>query len=200
VQSFVNEAKLKIDSELKIKPEYSLEWGGQFKNLEHARLRLLLIVPITLLLIFIILLRNFSNVSLTLLVYSSIPFAVTGGILSLFLRGIPFSISAGIGFIALLGIAILNSMVLVDFINQLRESGLSVKEAVVKGASQRLRPIVMTALVAGLGFLPMAINTGMGAEVQRPLATVVIGGLITSMILTLVLLPTLYIWLEDRKT
>jgi cobalt-zinc-cadmium resistance protein CzcA len=139
-------------------------------------------------------------VSLTLLVYSSIPFAVTGGILSLFLRGIPFSISAGIGFIALLGIAILNSMVLVDFINQLRESGLSVKEAVVKGASQRLRPIVMTALVAGLGFLPMAINTGMGAEVQRPLATVVIGGLITSMILTLVLLPTLYIWLEDRKT
>ena len=199
VQSFVNEAKEKIGADLKIKPEYALEWGGQFKNLEHARLRLLLIVPITLLLIFVILLKNFNNIRLTLLVYSSIPFAITGGILSLFLRGIPFSISAGIGFIALLGIAILNSMVLVDFINQLRERGLSVTEAVITGASQRLRPVVMTALVAGLGFLPMAINTGMGAEVQRPLATVVIGGLITSMILTLVLLPTLYIWLENKN-
>ena len=138
------------------------------------------------------------SVRLTLLVYSSIPLAVTGGVFSLFMRGIPFSISAGFGFIALLGIAILNSMVLVDFINQLRAKGESVRDAVVHGATVRLRPVVMTALVAGLGFLPMAINTRLGAEVQRPLATVVIGGLITSTLLTLVLLPTLYIWLEEK--
>lgn len=198
VASFVAEAKQKIDSSLKLDSGYTLDWGGQFKNLEKARLRLLLIVPITLLIIFIILLRNFVSVRLTLLVYSSIPLAVTGGIFSLFVRGIPFSISAGVGFIALLGIAILNSMVLVDFINQLRAKGESVRDAVIHGATVRLRPVVMTALVAGLGFLPMALNTGLGAEVQRPLATVVIGGLITSTLLTLVLLPTLYIWLEEK--
>lgn len=197
VASFVDEAKSKIGSGLKLDSGYSLDWGGQFKNLEKARLRLLLIVPITLLVIFIILLRNFVSVRLTLLVYSSIPLAVTGGVFSLYLRGIPFSISAGVGFIALLGIAILNSMVLVDFINQLRAKGENVRDAVIHGATVRLRPVVMTALVAGLGFLPMALNTGLGAEVQRPLATVVIGGLITSTLLTLVLLPTLYIWLED---
>lgn len=199
VASFVAEAKQKIGSGLKLDAEYTLDWGGQFKNLEKARLRLLLIVPITLLIIFIILLRNFVSVRLTLLVYSSIPLAVTGGIFSLFLRGIPFSISAGVGFIALLGIAILNSMVLVDFINQLRAKGESVRDAVIHGTTVRLRPVVMTALVAGLGFLPMALNTGLGAEVQRPLATVVIGGLITSTLLTLVLLPTLYIWLEEKR-
>lgn len=199
VASFVAEAKQKIDSDLKLDAGYSLDWGGQFKNLEKARLRLLLIVPFTLLIIFIILLRNFVSVRLTLLVYSSIPLAVTGGIFSLFIRGIPFSISAGIGFIALLGIAILNSMVLVDFINQLRAKGENVRDAVIHGATVRLRPVIMTALVAGLGFLPMAINTGLGAEVQRPLATVVIGGLITSTLLTLVLLPTLYIWLEEKR-
>lgn len=199
VASFVEEAKQKIEAGLKLDAGYTLDWGGQFKNLEKARLRLLLIVPITLLIIFIILLRNFVSVRLTLLVYSSIPLAVTGGIFSLFLRGIPFSISAGVGFIALLGIAILNSMVLVDFINQLRAKGESVRDAVVHGATVRLRPVVMTALVAGLGFLPMALNTGLGAEVQRPLATVVIGGLITSTLLTLVLLPTLYIWLEEKR-
>lgn len=199
VASFVAEAKQKIESELKLEKGYTLDWGGQFKNLEKARLRLLLIVPITLLIIFMILLKNFESIKLTLLVYSSIPLAVTGGILSLFVRGISFSISAGIGFIALLGIAILNSMVLVDFINQQRAKGSSVKDAVIFGATARLRPVIMTALVAGLGFLPMALNTGMGAEVQRPLATVVIGGLISSTLLTLVLLPSLYIWLEGKR-
>lgn len=200
VGSFVDEAKAKIGSQLKMDQDYTVEWGGQFKNLERARTRLLLIIPITLLVIFFILLRNFESMKLTLLVYSSIPIAVTGGVFALFLRGIPLSISAGIGFIALLGIAILNSMVLVDFINQLRAKGVSVSEAVTQGAMLRLRPVAMTALVAGLGFLPMALNTGLGAEVQRPLATVVIGGLITSTLLTLVLLPTLYIWLEEKKS
>lgn len=198
VASFVTEAKQKIESELKLEPGYTLDWGGQFKNLEKARLRLLVIVPITLLIIFMILLKNFESIKLTLLVYSSIPFAVTGGILALFIREISFSISAGIGFIALLGIAILNSMVLVDFINQQRAKGSSIKDAVVFGATARLRPVIMTALVAGLGFLPMALNTGLGAEVQRPLATVVIGGLISSTLLTLVLLPSLYIWITEK--
>lgn len=196
VGSFVEEAKAKVTSGVNLEKDYSLEWGGQFKNLERARTRLLLIIPLTLLVIFFILLKNFNSIRLTLLVYSSIPLAVTGGVFSLYVRGIPFSISAGIGFIALLGIAILNSMVLVDFINQLREKGESVVDAVTHGAMIRLRPVMMTALVAGLGFLPMALNTGLGAEVQRPLATVVIGGLMTSTFLTLVLLPSLYIWLE----
>lgn len=199
IGSFVEEAKKKIAAELKLEPGYTLEWGGQFKNLAKARLRLLLIVPLTLIVIFLILLANFSNVRQTLLVYTSIPFAVTGGILALFLTGIPFSISAGVGFIALLGIAILNSMVLVDFINQQRAFGKNVEESVLFGAKTRLRPVLMTALVAGLGFLPMALSTGMGAEVQRPLATVVIGGLITSTLLTLVLLPALYLWVESSK-
>ena len=199
VSSFVTEAKEKIQKEVPLEKNYSLDWGGQFKNLEKARTRLLLIVPITLLLIFIILFLEFKSLSQTLVVYSSIPLAITGGILFLFLRGIPFSISAGIGFIALLGIAILNSMVLVDFINQLRAKGKSVREAVIEGAKSRLRPVIMTALVAGVGFIPMAFNVGMGAEVQRPLATVVIGGIITSTILTLLLLPALYIWTEERK-
>lgn len=199
VASFVDEAKRKINAEIKLDEGYTIDWGGQFKNLEKARLRLLLIVPITLLVIFMILLKNFESLRLTFLVYSSIPLAVTGGILSLYLRNISFSISAGIGFIALLGIAILNSMVLVDFINQQRAKGSSVEDAVIFGATARLRPVIMTALVAGLGFLPMALNTGLGAEVQRPLATVVIGGLITSTLLTLVLLPSLYIWLEKDK-
>ena len=154
--------------------------------------------PITLLIICIILLKNLERLKRTLLDYSSIPLAITGGILALYMRGISFSISAGIGFIALLGIAILNSMVLVDFINQQRAKGSSVKDAVIFGATTRLRPVIMTALVAGLGFLPMALNTGMGAEVQRPLATVVIGGLLTSTLLTLILLPSLYIWLEEK--
>lgn len=198
VGGFVEEAKAKIGDAVKMEGGYFVDWGGQFKNLEHARLRLLLIVPITLFAIFLLLFKNFESLRLTLLVYSSIPLAVTGGILSLFLRGIPFSISAAVGFIALLGIAILNSMVLVDFINQLRAKGMTIRKSVEEGAKIRLRPVLMTALVAGLGFLPMAMNHGMGAEVQRPLATVVIGGLITSTLLTLVLLPTLYVWLEDR--
>jgi heavy metal efflux system protein len=193
VASFVKEAKEKIENDLKPEAGYTVEWGGQFKNLEKARLRLLIIVPITILAILMILFANFGSARLTLIVGTSIPFAVTGGIMALWVRGIPFSISAGVGFIALLGIAVLNSMVLVDFIGQLRQAGRDLKESVRLGAMTRLRPVLMTALVAGLGFLPMALNTGMGAEVQRPVATVVIGGLITSTLLTLLLLPALYI-------
>lgn len=199
VGGFAAEAQSKISDQVKLENGYTATWGGQFKNLQRARLRLLLIVPITLIVIFLLLYRTFSSMRLTLLVYSSIPLAVTGGILALLARGISFSISAAIGFIALLGIAILNSMVLVDFIEHLRSKGKSVLEAVHDGAMTRLRPVMMTALVAGLGFLPMALNTGLGAEVQRPLATVVIGGLITSTLLTLVLLPTVYLWLEGKK-
>lgn len=200
VGGFADEAQNKIANALKLGEGYSVSWGGQFKNLERARTRLLLIIPITLSVIFFLLYRTFQSLRLTALVFISIPLAVTGGILALLLRGIPFSISASIGFIALLGIAILNSMVLVDFIGHLRERGLDTMRAAHDGALTRLRPVLMTALVAGLGFLPMALNTGLGAEVQRPLATVVIGGLITSTLLTLILLPTLYVWLESRET
>ncbi len=196
-QSFVDEAREKIEAGLKIPAGYSLDWGGQFKNLETARNRLLVIIPVVLAVIFFILLRTFRSIRQALLVFNSIPFAVTGGIILLFVRGIPMSVSAGVGFIALTGIAILNGMVLVSFFNQLRESGHTVRQAVREGTLTRLRPVLMTALVASLGFIPMAYNTGMGAEVQRPLATVVIGGLVSATILTLLLLPTLYLWLES---
>ncbi|HON76949.1 MAG TPA: CusA/CzcA family heavy metal efflux RND transporter [Spirochaetota bacterium] len=193
---FVEDAKKVISNTLAMPDGYYVEWGGQFKNLETARRRLLVIIPIVLFVIFIILHRIFKSIKQTLLVFNSIPFAVTGGIFFLWLRDIPLSVSAGIGFIALTGIAILDGMVLVNFFNQLREKGVAIKEAVVSGSMTRLRPVIMTSLVAGLGFVPMALNTGLGAEVQRPLATVVIGGVISSTILTLLLLPTLYLWLE----
>ncbi len=195
VQSFVTEANEKIQAS-GVPKEFTLVWGGQFKNLQKARLRLALIVPATLLVIFIILLRSFNSFKQTLLIYSCIPFILTGGILFLFARGIPLSISAAVGFIALTGIAILNGTVLVNFFNQLRASGKSVRQSVTEGTLIRLRPILMTALVASLGFIPMAFNTGPGSEVQRPLATVVIGGLILEPLLTLLLLPILYNFVE----
>jgi cobalt-zinc-cadmium resistance protein CzcA len=194
--SFVEEAKKVIAEKLPMPQGYFVEWGGQFKNLTSARKRLLLIIPIVLVVIFIVLERIFKSIKQTLLVFNSIPFAITGGVFMLWLRDIPLSVSAGIGFIALAGVAILDGMVLVSFFNHLREEGMPLREAVEKGALIRLRPVVMTSLVAALGFIPMAFNTGLGAEVQRPLATVVIGGMISSTILTLLLLPTLYLWLE----
>ncbi len=197
---FVERAQAAVDSELKLPEGYYAEWGGQFRNLQRARNRLVIITPLVLLVIFLILLRNFGSLRQTLLVFASIPFAASGGVLALYLRDIPFSVSASIGFIALSGIAILNAMVMVSFFNQLRQEGRSVPEAVREGALIRLRPVTMTAVVASLGFLPMAINSGLGAEVQRPLATVVIGGLITATTLTLLLLPGLYVWLEGRRS
>ncbi|MEK7288340.1 MAG: CusA/CzcA family heavy metal efflux RND transporter [Elusimicrobiota bacterium] len=192
-EGFVREAKRVLSKELSLPQGYRLSWGGQFKNLERAQAKLKVIVPLTLLAIFLALLWNFErNWRQALIVYLGIPFAVTGGVFSLYLRDIPLSVSAAVGFIALSGIAILNAMVLVTFFNQLRKQGFSLRESVLKGSLIRLRPVLMTALVASLGFLPMALNTGIGAEVQRPLATVVIGGLMTSTILTLLILPVLY--------
>jgi heavy metal efflux system protein len=194
IQSFVQEAKEKIKVGLKLPFGYSTYWAGQFKNLEKARLKLQLIVPMTLLIIFFLLWRSFRSARDALLIFLSIPFAMTGGVMSLWLAKIPFSIPAAVGFIALAGIAILNAMVMVSFFRELTDSGRPIAEVIRKGAKERLRPVVMTALVASLGFLPMALGTGLGSEVQRPLATVVIGGLITTTILTLLLLPALYGW------
>ena len=169
-----------------------LEWGGQFENLETASARLGVLVPLVLLLIFVLLQANFRSVRVTLLVYANVPMAVTGGLVALFLRGLPLSISAGVGFIALFGIAVMNGVVLVSCIRDLHIEGTSAAAAARRGAERRLRPVLMTALVAALGFLPMALATSAGAEVQRPLATVVIGGLLTSTALTLLVLPALY--------
>ena len=199
VGSFVNEAQAAIARDVQIPSGYYLTWGGTFENLERASGRLLIVVPLALFLIFVLLFTTFSSVKQALLIYTGIPFAVVGGIFALFLRGMPFSISAGVGFIALFGVAVLNGVVMVSYINKLREEGKSVAAAVREGAMTRLRPVLMTALVASLGFIPMALATSAGAEVQRPLATVVIGGLITSTLLTLLILPTLYGWFERER-
>lgn len=191
VGSLVEEAKKKIDDELGLGKNFELSWGGQFKNLERANARLMIIVPLTLLGVFLILLKVFGSLAPTLLVFSAVPFAGVGGVLALYLRDINFSVSAGVGFIALIGIAILNSLVLITVL--IKESkNYPIDEAVRLGTLSRLRPVLMTALVAGLGFIPMALNTGIGSEVQRPLATVVIGGLLSSTFLTLFLLPAAY--------
>jgi cobalt-zinc-cadmium resistance protein CzcA len=176
-----------------------VEWGGQFEQLESAGRRLFIAVPLALLTIFVLLYLNFNALTPAVLIFLNVPLAATGGIVALLIRGLPFSISAGVGFIALFGVAVLNGVVLLTYVSQLRDQGLSVEQAVREGASTRLRPVLMTALVASLGFIPMAISTGAGAEVQRPLATVVIGGLVTSTALTLLVLPSLYCRLLRRK-
>lgn len=192
IGSFVEEARREIGRQVSIPAGYWVAWGGQFENLVAARERLTVVVPICLLLIFLLLFSTFNSVKHALLVFTGVPLAMTGGIVSLWVRGMPFSISAGVGFIALSGVAVLNGLVMVTFINQLRGEGMGLEEAIVKGSLTRLRPVLMTALVASLGFVPMALATSTGAEVQRPLATVVIGGLISSTLLTLVVLPGLY--------
>ena len=159
----------------------------------------MVVVPAALALIFILIFLAFGSIRQALLVYTGIPLAVTGGVLSLWLRGMPFSITAAIGFIALSGVAVLKGLVMISYFNQLREQGLSVREAVIEGSLTRLRPVLMTALVASFGFVPMAIATGTGAEVQRPLATVVIGGILSSTFLTLIILPILYAWFERQQ-
>jgi len=192
IGSFVEDAQRRIDAEVKLPAGYWKTWGGQFENLLAAKERLLFVVPVALLLIFALLFATFNSIKDSILVFTGIPLALTGGILTLWLRGIPLSISAGVGFIALSGIAVLNGLVMVSFINKLRDEGLPLEDAISRGALTRLRPVLMTALVASLGFVPMAIATGSGAEVQRPLATVVIGGILSSTFLTLVVLPALY--------
>ena len=193
---FVEEVKRKIDASVKLPTGYHVEFGGTYEHLQTARTRLVIVVPITFALIFLLLFTTFGSMKQAALVFTGIPFAITGGIPALFFRGMPFSVSAGIGFIALFGVAVLNGVVLVTFINEIRAQGQPVETATVKGALTRLRPVLMTATVAGIGFLPMALAHGAGAEVQKPLATVVIGGLITSILLTLFVLPTLYNWFE----
>ncbi|MGH8652305.1 MAG: efflux RND transporter permease subunit [Gammaproteobacteria bacterium] len=190
--SFVAEAEERIQEEVSIPAGYWTDWGGQFEQLISAAQRLQIVVPIALLLIFLFLFATFGNLKDGLLVFTGVPFALTGGVLALWLRDIPLSISAGVGFIALSGVAVLNGLVMITFINKLRQEGVPVMEAVRQGALIRLRPVLMTALVASLGFLPMAIAIGTGAEVQRPLATVVIGGILSSTALTLLVLPVLY--------
>ncbi|MAD88827.1 MAG: CusA/CzcA family heavy metal efflux RND transporter [Pseudoalteromonas sp.] len=190
--SFISETKTLMNGELNLPAGYWLDYGGTFEQLESASQRLSIVVPVTLLLILGLLYSAFNSIRDALVIFSGVPLALTGGVLALVLRDMPFSISAAVGFIALSGVAVLNGVVMLSFIKQLREQGLNLYQAIEQGALQRLRPVMMTALVASLGFLPMALNVGTGAEVQRPLATVVVGGIITSTLLTLVVLPALY--------
>jgi cobalt-zinc-cadmium resistance protein CzcA len=191
--SFVAEAQEAVAQKVKLPAGYWIGWGGQFEQLVSAAKRLTIVVPVALALVVLLLFMSLGSAADALLVFSGVPLALTGGIVALLLRGIPLSISAGVGFIALSGVAVLNGLVIIAFIERLRREGRSVQDAVREGAMTRLRPVLMTALVASLGFVPMAIATGAGAEVQRPLATVVIGGIISSTVLTLLVLPALYV-------
>ncbi len=196
VTSFIDEARERIGREVVLPEGYVVEWGGQFENLQRAQNRLMLVVPATLLLIFVLLYFSTKRLRDVLLIYTGIPFALIGGVFALWLRGIPFSVSAAVGFIALSGIAVLDGQVMVAAIRGFREDGLSLIEAVIEGARQRLRPVLATTVTDAAGFLPMALSTGVGSEVQRPLATVVIGGIVTATMLTLFVLPVLYVLSE----
>ena len=197
--SFVTEVKTSINNDVEIPPGYWLDYGGTFEQLESASQRLAVVVPITLLIIIGLLVMAFGSLKDALIIFTGVPLALTGGVLSLWLRDMPLSISAGVGFIALSGVAVLNGLVMLAFIRDLWHEKGDLLTSVVDGALIRLRPVLMTALVASLGFIPMALNTGTGAEVQRPLATVVIGGIISSTLLTLFVLPVLYHWLHRNE-
>jgi cobalt-zinc-cadmium resistance protein CzcA len=192
--SFVNEAQQKVADKVQLPPgRYRVEWSGQFEHYESARQRLMLVVPLAVILIFSLLYLTYHNVVDALRVLTGVPLGWVGGIIALWLRDMPFSISAAVGFIAMSGVAVLDDMILVSYIRQLRQSGLPRDQAVRKAAVTRLRPVLMTTLVASLGFLPMALSTGMGAEVQRPIATVVIGGVISAMLMSLLVIRVLYV-------
>jgi cobalt-zinc-cadmium resistance protein CzcA len=196
---FVKEVQSNIARQVKLPAGYSVEYGGQFENQQRATQRLMIIVPVVIFLIYILLYLTFKSFKQALLVVGNIPFALVGGIAALWLRGMNLNLSASVGFIALFGVAMLNGVVLVSSINQARESGQATYDAVLAGARRRLRPVLMTACVASFGFIPMALSTSTGAEVQRPLASVVIGGLFTSTLLTLLLLPALYEWIFENE-
>jgi cobalt-zinc-cadmium resistance protein CzcA len=200
VDSWVKEADAKVREHVRLPEGYTFEFGGQFENLREAKARLAIVVPAALAFIFVLIFIAFGSVRQALLVYSGVPLAITGGIVALWLRDMPFSISAAVGFIALSGVAVLNGVVMISYFNQLREQGRDVRSAVLEGSLTRLRPVIMTAAVAAFGFIPMALSTSAGAEVQRPLATVVIGGIISSTFLTLLLLPLLYDLVERRRS
>jgi cobalt-zinc-cadmium resistance protein CzcA len=192
IGGFVAEAQGLIEREVKLPVGYYITWGGEFENTERAMQRLYIVVPLALLLIFLLLYSAFNSLKFAALIIVNVPFALVGGVAAVWLRGLNLNLSTAVGFIALFGVAVLNGVVMVSYINSLREDGMKLREAALEGASARLRPVLMTALVASLGFVPMALSTAPGAEVQRPLATVVIGGLITSTLLTLFVLPALY--------
>ena len=197
--SFVAEAQAAVQTQIQLPSGWALDWGGQFENLRAASGRLALVVPLSFLLIFVLLFTTFGSLRLASLIFLNVPMAITGGLVALALRGYPFSISAGVGFIALFGVAVLNGVVLLSYIVEQRREGLAPDQAALAGARIRLRPVLMTAMVASLGFVPMALATSAGAEVQRPLATVVIGGLITSTLLTLLVLPAIYRWFAEKE-
>ncbi len=197
-ESFVNEAQKLVNQKIKIPNGYYLQWGGNFKNLQEARTRLMIVTPISLLVVLLMIFAAFRSFGQTILIFSCIPFALVGGVIGLIANNLPFSISAGVGFIALSGIAVLNGVVLVNYFNQLKLEGYKGKDLVIRGTLIRLRPVLMTALVAIFGFVPMMLSTGIGAEVQKPLASVVIGGIISSTILTLIVLPILYSIFENK--
>ena len=197
--SFVEDIRQQLQSDISLPTGYWIDYGGTFEQLQSASQRLAIVVPLTLLLIFGLLYSAFNSLTNALIIFTGVPLALTGGILALSLRGMPLSISAAVGFIALSGVAVLNGVVMLSFIQQLRDEGKAIIEAVYEGARQRLRPVLMTALVASFGFIPMAFNTGTGAEVQRPLATVVIGGIVSSTLLTLVVLPALYLLISRLR-
>lgn len=200
VKSMVEEIQQKLETEVKLPPGYFVTYGGSFENLQRASDRLMIVVPIALFLIFILLYFALSSFSQSVMIYMAVPLAAIGGVFALWIRGMPFSISAGVGFIVLFGVAVLNGLVLINKFNELKESGMTdLKKRIYEATHERLRPILLTATAAIMGFIPMAISTSGGAEVQRPLATVVIGGLLTATFLTLVVLPVLYYWLESRK-
>jgi len=190
--SFVNEVQQVVSEDIEIPAGYWVEYGGTFQHLQSAVNRLSIVVPATLFIILVTLVVALGSIRDASIIFSGVPLALTGGVAALLLRDIPFSISAAVGFIALSGVAVLNGLVMVSFIRDLRANGQALDDAIINGALTRLRPVLMTALVASLGFVPMALNTGIGSEVQRPLATVVIGGIISSTILTLIVLPALY--------
>jgi cobalt-zinc-cadmium resistance protein CzcA len=200
VESWVHEADVKVREHVQLPEGYTLEFGGQFENLREAKARLAIVVPAALAFIFVLIFMAFGSVRQALLVYSGVPLAMTGGVIALWARDMPFSISAAVGFIALSGVAVLNGVVMISYFNQLREGGSDLRAAVLEGSLTRLRPVLMTAAVAAFGFIPMALSTSAGAEVQRPLATVVIGGILSSTFLTLILLPVLYEWAERKQS
>lgn len=199
VGSFVGDAQKAVTSQIKLPPGYYITWGGQFENQQRANATLAIVVPITIFLVFLLLFINFGSLKNAGLIILNLPFALTGGIWGLYLRGMHISVSASVGFIALFGVAVLNGVVMVTCFNQLRQEGAPLSEAIRTGVRMRLRPVLMTALVASLGLVPLMFSNGTGSEVQKPLATVVVGGLITSTLLTLLVLPTLYGWFEEKS-
>ena len=199
IGSFVKEAKEKIKKNVKLPAGYYISWGGQFENQQRAMTKLMVIAPIALGLIILLLFVTFHSIRLTLLVISNLPFALIGGIIALYISGLYLSVPASVGFIVLFGVAVLNGLVLVSHIKQLREEGIPLGEAIEKGSMDRLRPVLMTAFITIFSLTPVILATGVGSEVQKPLAVVVVGGLITSTLLTLLIIPSIYSWFEKKE-